>query len=247
MTSLLQDVLRPHGIENLNRKLTQTHISKRSPTHGDDSGDELVDVQSLPGSPARSRPSSRPPSPTKGASKRPVPGPLLLSASSSADPLRVFPTELSQRIFGMLSIRDLARCSRVCKKWNKSQSLNYVWFQQYRKENFHDEALPPGKWTRRESKQNWRLEYIRTVRARDADIAHTPYTRPTTPSAGYQTPREVREEQWKLETQGSKPGKVEMREKYKELGGRKARSKTKVGSGGATRDKGGWVDGEEDY
>jgi hypothetical protein len=30
-----------------------------------------------------------------------------------------------------------------------------VWFQHYRKENFHDENLPPGKWTRRESKQNW--------------------------------------------------------------------------------------------
>ena len=30
-----------------------------------------------------------------------------------------------------------------------------VWFQHYRKENFHDESLPPGKWTKRESKQNW--------------------------------------------------------------------------------------------
>ena len=35
--------------------------------------------------------------------------------------------------------------------------LNFtlVWFQQYRKENFHDDTLPSGKWTRRESKQNW--------------------------------------------------------------------------------------------
>ena len=30
-----------------------------------------------------------------------------------------------------------------------------VWFQYYRKENFYDESLPPGKWTKRESKQNW--------------------------------------------------------------------------------------------
>ena len=30
-----------------------------------------------------------------------------------------------------------------------------VWFRRYRKENFNDESLPPGKWTRRESKQNW--------------------------------------------------------------------------------------------
>jgi hypothetical protein len=58
-------------------------------------------------------------------------------------------------------------------------------------------------------------------------------------STGYQTPRELKEEQWKLEAQVAKPGKVEMREMYKELGGRKARAKTKLGSSGI-RDKGGW-------
>jgi hypothetical protein len=58
-------------------------------------------------------------------------------------------------------------------------------------------------------------------------------------STGYQTPRELKEEQWKLEAQIGKPGKVEMREMYKELGGRKARAKTKLGSSGI-RDKGGW-------
>ena len=37
-----------------------------------------------------------------------------------------------------------------------------------------------------------------------------------------------------------------MREMYKELGGRKARGKTKVGATGS-RDKGGWDGGMEDY
>ena len=91
---------------------------------------------------------------------------------ASGDPLKVFPTHLSQRIFGLLDIPDLAKCARVCKKWHSSQSINYgrlyfstpsdllanlqaVWFRRYRKENFNDESLPPGKWTRRESKQNW--------------------------------------------------------------------------------------------
>ena len=60
-------------------------------------------------------------------------------------------------------------------------------------------------------------------------------------STGYQTPRELKEEQWKLEAQVGKPGKVEMREMYKELGGRKARAKTKLGSSGI-RDKGGWIE-----
>lgn len=57
----------------------------------------------------------------------------------------------------------------------------------------------------------------------------------------------MREEQWRVETEVSKPGKIEMREMYKELGGRKARNKTKVGAT-TSRDKGGWVDeGGDDY
>lgn len=46
------------------------------------------------------------------------------------------------------------------------------------------------------------------------------------------------------ETTG-RPSKVEMREMYKELGGRKSRGKGKVGSsagGVGVRDKGGWGD-----
>ena len=40
-----------------------------------------------------------------------------------------------------------------------------------------------------------------------------------------------------------KPTKNEMREMYKELGGRKAKAKGKFGGGGAARDKGGWEAG----
>ena len=85
--------------------------------------------QSLPGTPAirsqpSSRPSSRPGSPTRGARGRALPGPLRLAARSP-DPLKAFPSELSQRIFSMLSMRDLASCSRVSRKWQRSQTLNY--------------------------------------------------------------------------------------------------------------------------
>jgi len=59
--------------------------------------------------------------------------------------------------------------------------------------------------------------------------------------SGYQTPRELREEQWRAEADpASRPSKIELREMYKELGGRKARSKGKVGTTGGIRDKGGW-------
>ncbi|GJJ13845.1 hypothetical protein Clacol_008102 [Clathrus columnatus] len=251
-SSLLHDVLRPYGIDHLNRKLTQASLKSSNASDDDrDSEDEIVGVQSLPGTPSRSRapsrpssrPSSRASSPTKGAFKRPIPGPLILNKTNNADPLRIFPTELGQRIFGMLSISDLAKCARVCKKWSRSQTINYVWFQQHRKETFRDDKLPPGKWTRRESKQNWRQEYIKAVRARETELAHTPFSRSSTPSgSGYQTPRELREEQWKAENEMSaRPGKLEMREMYKEMGGRKSRTKSKVGlTTGGTRDKGGW-------
>jgi len=58
--------------------------------------------------------------------------------------------------------------------------------------------------------------------------------------SGHQTPREIKEEQWRTEAEGSKPGKLEMRGIYKEMGGRKARTKMKLGSSGV-RDKGGWA------
>jgi len=122
----------------------------------DDDDDDIVPVAS----PNNTRPSSPA---LKGAAAR-----KLLSRT---DPLRTLPTNLSQCIFARLSLRDLAKCSLVSKKWNRSQTINYgtgtfsyiradtdtdiVWFQHYRRENFHDASLPPGKWTRRESKQNW--------------------------------------------------------------------------------------------
>ncbi len=88
---------------------------------------ELPLQMSAPGSPGRSRPSSRPASrpqsPTRGSRPSPL-QPIGLRATSK-DPLKAFPTDVSQQIFSLLSIKDLARCSRVSKKWNKSQTLNY--------------------------------------------------------------------------------------------------------------------------
>ena len=65
------------------------------------------------------------------------------------------------------------------------------------------------------------------------------------PGSGYVTPKEAREEAWKQEAeQKDSPTKNEMREMYKELGGRKARGKGKFGA--TTRDKGGWEGSCED-
>ena len=48
------------------------------------------------------------------------------------------------------------------------------------------------------------------------------------------------------ETTG-RPSKVEMREMYKELGGRKARGKGKVGMEAGARDRGGWGEDHGGY
>lgn len=79
---------------------------------------QIVQI-SLPGTPDRTRPSS----PVRGASSRPLPRPLHLS--SRRDLLKALPTEINQRIFAYLPIRDLARCALVSRKWNRSQTINY--------------------------------------------------------------------------------------------------------------------------
>ncbi|KAJ3829293.1 hypothetical protein F5880DRAFT_1470854 [Lentinula raphanica] len=270
MSTLLQDVLRSNTTADSNlieRKLNSLSFTSKqglTPTTSsqnntsDDSDDELVNVVSVPGTPSR----TRPPSPTRnGAASRPLTRrPLHVSSSSPSaktDPLKVLPTEISQKIFSRLSTRDLAKCALVSKKWHRSQTINYVWFQLYRKENFHDESLPPGKWTKRESKQNWRTTYLKSTSERSPtngtfSSRGSGYSTPSsnygsTLGSGYQTPREIKEEKWKLENEASaSPGKVEMRAIYKEMGGRKARGKNKMGStsGRTIRDKGGWVEND---
>lgn len=92
-----------------------------------------------------------------------------------------------------------------------------------------------------------RLVHLKTLRERSPPS--TPFSRYSSAyNSGYQTPREMKEEQWRLEAETtSKPGKLEMREMYKELGGRKARSKAKLGSSGPIRDRGGWADGDDGW
>ncbi|KIY72153.1 hypothetical protein CYLTODRAFT_418130 [Cylindrobasidium torrendii FP15055 ss-10] len=212
---------------------TQDHNS-------DEEDEEWINVVTTPNTPARTRPSSpsrgsRPtsPSPQKRSTLRPKP------KEKAHDPLRILPTEVNQKIFALISLRDLAKCSLVCRKWFKSQTLNYVWFQHYRKDNFQDQSLPPGKWTKRESKENWRSTHL--LSRRTAALESSGYSSPSTlasisnnmvfTSSGYMTPREVKEERWKQEADQSSKGvsKNEMRDMYKELGGRKVRGKGGLG------------------
>jgi len=82
---------------------------------------------------------------------------------------------------------------------------------------------------------------------RDSHTSRYGYATPDYPGSGYATPKEIREARWAQEnaadTSGTGLGKVEMREMYKGLGGRMAKSKNR----GVGRDKGGWEDGGDGF
>ncbi|KAJ7836406.1 hypothetical protein B0H14DRAFT_3087435 [Mycena olivaceomarginata] len=221
--SLLQGVLRSHVPDSavLEKRLNNVANGKAARgSSSDEDDDELVNVVSHPSLrppqssssvPCRSRYRAHPPAPARPHPPATVQPPARYlgrcTSHRAAISSNSLPTELSQRIFRQLSLRDLAKCALVSKKWSRSQTINYVWFQHYRNDSFHDDSLPAGKWTKRESKQNWNgVNGMSRV-------------------SGYSSPL-LKEEKLRL------PGKIEMRSLYKELGGRKSKEKSKVGQFG---------------
>jgi hypothetical protein len=101
-----------------------------------------------------------------------------------------------------------------------------------------------------------RTTYIQSVSTREADPSFQTYARPyraasgfSSAGSGHRTPKEANEERWAQEAEGAaRPNKVEMREAYKELGGRKSKAKTKLGraGGAAGRNVGGLGEEETD-
>lgn len=153
----------------------------------------------------------------------------------------------------MLSPTDLASCALVCQRWKKSQTINHAWYQIHRHETyqFSQDSLPVGKWTKRESKRDWRAELIKSRKIRDRESS-TPLNgilfsnsrsarSGTVTPDGYLTPKEMKEEEWARQDQTT-PDKVQSRAWYKEVGGKRVR-KTKAGMTGGMRDRTAW---EED-
>ncbi|KAJ7924318.1 hypothetical protein B0H13DRAFT_2229954 [Mycena leptocephala] len=214
--SLLQDVLRSHVPDSatLEKRLNNVVNKAAQGSSSDESDDELVNVVSLTA--RHPRPHTPPVAYAQRRRCPPHPRALthLIAPRSPQGPA----DEISQRIFAKLSLKDLAKCALVSKKWSRSQTINYVWFQHYRNENFHDDTLPAGKWTKRESKQNW-ASALRPL----IDACHSAScTCRTWGGPRPETPRELKEEKWRQEAETTTPGKIEMRGMYKELGGRKS-------------------------
>jgi hypothetical protein len=132
-----------------------------------------------------------------------------------------------------------------------------AWYQLYRTETYQGSDLPVGKWTKRESKRDWRLELMRARRSNAKESAgwgalstysgsRTPGVKsgtstPRTSNAdGYLTPKEMKEEEWSTQLETS-PSKNELRTWYKEKGGKRVK-KPKTGMTGGMRDRTAWED-----
>ncbi|PVF97544.1 hypothetical protein CPB86DRAFT_734551 [Serendipita vermifera] len=249
------------------------HISALlSPPDSDD--DEPIDVMSGAATPLRSVSITRSSSPTRAHHRTHKPSPLAQSAlgfqvgegtsanqgsaatrvGSSHDPMRMLPDKVRTMIFCLLGSADLANCTLTCQRWKKSQTINHAWYQLYRTETYQGSDLPVGKWTKRESKRDWRLELMRSRRNNNKESASwsalSTYSRPrsgastprtaTTTADGYLTPKEMKEEEWSKQVETS-PSKNELRTWYKEKGGKRVK-KPKTGMTGGMRDRTAWED-----
>lgn len=155
--------------------------------------------------------------------------------TNRTDPLRSLTSEIAQHIFLQLSVDSLLSCSAVCKRWRRSATLNYCWYRHYQhtySSTSLDSNLPSipawgsggAKWTRRESKTDWKTQYGKQKRIEQKDAARAeslPTSGNVTPSrsqrlqdAGIQTAQQIRMQQWKEEEEAGF-SKQEMRDYYK--------------------------------
>ncbi|PWY99546.1 hypothetical protein BCV70DRAFT_201114 [Testicularia cyperi] len=234
-----------------------SRLAVETDTTDQDSDDVGSDGGRLPSSTSQQRLSKTGesrlrPTASRGSSKR-----TSKTTTSKTDPLRSLNSEIAQHIFLQLPVEGLIACSGVCKRWRRSATLNYCWYRQYQREYSSAPlsstvdptssvlAIPAwgsggAKWTRRESKTDWKTQFGKHKRqeARDAArLESLPGSGTTTPSrtqrladAGIQTTHQARMEQWQQEADSTYT-KQEMRDYYK--------SGSKGGKFKGKREKGG--------
>ncbi|UZJ52467.1 hypothetical protein CBS101457_001787 [Exobasidium rhododendri] len=218
------------------------------------SDEEMIGVISLPGTVPSTPSASRPSSP--GLSSRGKRSGLSqsmtsadLNRKSKTDPLRSLPKDVSQRIFLSLPLSTLLSLSLVNKRYRRSATLNYCWYKQCQLNSVHEEIVATStdgggaaKWTRRESKIDWKSQYAKQKRIEAREVQRLeslPGSGTTTPSRtqrlkdqGVKTHKEMREEEWNSQ-ENVGYSKTEMREWYKGQAGTKGgKVKGKTGKGG---------------
>lgn len=151
------------------------------------------------------------------------------------DPINRFPGEVNGRIFGELMADDLLACGLVCKRWRRSQTLNYTWYlllqaltwtePQDRKASYAESNGLP-KWRASDAKEDWAEHFANIMRRDDTE------TKEADVDEDGLTMKEERELKWAEENQEELEGmdKVAMRAYYKSLGNKKVKGKSGKGS-----------------
>ncbi|GAA6024407.1 hypothetical protein JCM11491_003543 [Sporobolomyces phaffii] len=149
------------------------------------------------------------------------------------DPINRFPGQVNGRIFGELLATDLLACGLVCKRWRRSQTLNYTWYLLLQDLTWHSpeertattyaEADGLPKWRASDAKQDWAAHFANIMRrddleSKEADVDENGLTM-----------KEERELKWQHENDEEELAgvdKVAMRAYYKSLGNKKVKGKS---------------------
>lgn len=159
------------------------------------------------------------------------------------DPINRFPGQVNGRIFGELLAPDLLACGLVCKRWRRSQTLNYTWYlllqsltwtsPEERKATYAESNGLP-QWRPNEAKEDWAQHFANIMRRDDTE------TKEADVDENGLTMKEERELKWAQENEeGETAGmdKVAMRAYYKSLGNKKVKGKN-WGKGGVRTHEG---------
>ncbi|GAA5856691.1 hypothetical protein JCM8547_005932 [Rhodosporidiobolus lusitaniae] len=163
------------------------------------------------------------------------------------DPFLRFPGEVLGRVLGDLGAEDLLRLGLVCKRWRRSQTLNYTWYlllqsltyvsPEERKQRYAETKGIPT-WRPSEAKEDWAARFA-TIFRRD-DLAEK---EPQDRDENGLTMQEERELKWAHEEEEGQMSKNEMREFYKGLRNKKVKGKY-FGKGAARTHEGDFVHGD---
>lgn len=188
----------------------------------------------------------------------------------------IYFTQVAQRIFLSVPVETLTECSLVSRHWRRSATLNYAWFRHWQEEERLEANIPKGygsyestlsglilpplgqggaKWTKRQSRTDWKKAYSRAVRAklepgrRDylashgirtgasrVQVAENKTRSERLADSGVLSTTAARQKQWADEARADAAyygNKEDVRDAYKSYGSKGGKVKGKTGKGGA--------------
>ncbi|KWU45864.1 hypothetical protein RHOSPDRAFT_32337 [Rhodotorula sp. JG-1b] len=152
------------------------------------------------------------------------------------DPFLRFPGPVLGRILGDFDVRDLQNVGLVCKRWRRSQTLNYTWYLLLESFTYEDPTERRRKyadsdgtptWRKGDAQQDWAQRFANVFSHDVADTVESDH------DENGLTMKEERELKWKEENEASEMqgmDKVAMREFYKGLRNKKVKGKYGKGS-----------------